>query len=847
MSHASFNSPLTFPPPSLISSIQQSPDGKRVYVCSGDAVRCFSTATGAPVGSPLVGHTADVTSVGFHPAHPGGQVVLTTSLDGTIRLWNAGDGSAGQVLTAPGPVESMVVPAGRCQHGRDVVFLSCWQRRKEASTDGDTNERSAEGGRVHCFSLGKAKSIDKLLKTQVPPPLVSSPNGTFLGTHDRHTVIVWPLTQRDTGTSLSTKALRLHHTKQITCVAFDQNDKSVAAGDSTGRILQWHGFAQAIEKGATSDVTDDTNVPCTTFHWHAQSVGCLRFTEDGSYLLSGGKESVLVLWQLDGGKKSYLPRLGGALVGITRFPNDASKIAIAQSDNAVRVISLASLTVECVARGVRPDVLSSRYPSFAEDTTNAILDGNILRTQPLPSVSYDPFSKTIALASNGASLQLFCPFKDQHLLDLEVAPLNQVSGDGGVDDPMEPYVSHASFSKDGSILVTVDRRFERAMPKITGDSSSLTSAPEETLRIWTRKVRSDDELGDDTQGTINNPDTFGFTCVCVCDAPHAGAVTSVSVRGSTSDGSAMACTTSTSGDAKMWVPSTSARSGERAGWRCRSAVSHAGYPSPGLTRCAFSQDGSLLATAGETVTVWEPESCTRLHSFALQSFGGAGNDDKDGKDSSASQNVVNGLAFIAGTPLLAASSPSGVVVWNLASLVVWRAVAMPCVGLTAHATLAKFAVSVQAPEHKGSLVFRFEGEGCEVTGCFLAPGGAPQALIYPLESNGGLLVVTHDRRIAQCGDVYSAVPDVNDVETHANRGSVSITGTSLKPIGGLDAHAQRLQGDTGGLNSAIGANAKAGGNNPWGTLFDAPSHELPPLTTLAPHFLDALLERQAIQ
>ena len=63
-------------------------------------MRCFSTATGAPLGAPLVGHTAAVTSVAFHPAHPGGQVLLTASLDGTIRSWNAQDGSAGAVLAA---------------------------------------------------------------------------------------------------------------------------------------------------------------------------------------------------------------------------------------------------------------------------------------------------------------------------------------------------------------------------------------------------------------------------------------------------------------------------------------------------------------------------------------------------------------------------------------------------------------------------------------------------------------------------------------------------------------------------------------------------------------------------
>ena len=48
----------------------QSPDGTRVYACSGDAVRSFCTVTGAPMGPPLLGHTADVTGVAFHPSHP---------------------------------------------------------------------------------------------------------------------------------------------------------------------------------------------------------------------------------------------------------------------------------------------------------------------------------------------------------------------------------------------------------------------------------------------------------------------------------------------------------------------------------------------------------------------------------------------------------------------------------------------------------------------------------------------------------------------------------------------------------------------------------------------------------
>lgn len=861
----------------------QSPDGKRLYACSGDAVRCFSTATGAPLGAPLVGHTAAVTSVAFHPAHPGGQVLLTASLDGTIRSWNAQDGSAGAVLAAPGPVESMAVPGGRSQHARDVIFLSCWQRRGE--------DDGAEGGRVHAFSLGKGKSVDKLAKMSVPPPLVASPRGTFLGAFERNTVTVWPLAQRETGASLEKRALRLRHTKHVTALAFDMNDGSVAAGDATGRILLWHGFANACapSRGETTaaepdkdapDAPDAPNavanavanagrradgddLPCSTFHWHAQSVGCLQFTRDGAYLLSGGKEAVLVLWQLETGKKSYLPRLGAEITHLCCFPEDPARVAAAHADNAVRVVSLAALAVESVARGVRPAPLTRSNPAFLKENARAIVAGHIARTQPAPCVALDPRSKLVALAASGASLQLFDAARDAHVADLAVAPRNLVSGDGGPEEPMEPYVSHAAFSPDGSILVTVDRRSERPTPRLAvgeepADGETIDAdaerAPEETLRIWTR----DEALVVDARDAANDArvvsrddtrQSVGFTCVCVCDAPHAGAVTSVSVRGSARDARrAMACTTSADGEAKMWVPAATARGGERAGWRCRSGVAHAGLPPPPLTAGAFSHDGSLYATASEDVVVWDPDACEKRHVFADARFGAPNGSERKRK------NLVSGLAFVAGEPLLASASPAGLVVWNLTTLTAWRTIAAPCLSLAAHPRLPSFAAAIADRGGDACAVLRFAGRDARAAGrALVSPGGPPQALLFPEDDADDLLIVTHERRMAYAGGVlkkgaigggggFAAVSAAT-----RRAGAVAVAGGALRPLDGasLAPHERRLDGTHGGLSAALGASAKAGGNAPWGDLFDAPSHELAPLTTLAPHFLDALLERQA--
>lgn len=56
--------------------------------------------------------------------------------------------------------------------------------------------------------------------------------------------------------------------------------------------------------------------PLTTVHWHTGPVGALCFSSDGVSLLSGGREGVLVIWQLENNRSNYLPRwVGGLFVG----------------------------------------------------------------------------------------------------------------------------------------------------------------------------------------------------------------------------------------------------------------------------------------------------------------------------------------------------------------------------------------------------------------------------------------------------------------------------------------------------------------------------------------------------
>ena len=903
----------------------QSPDGTCIYLCCGAVVHAFCTNAGAPTGRMFLGHSANVTGVACHSSRTGHPLLLTGSLDETLRSWSALDGTLIKLISAPGPIQSMAVPApaGAIHFSQDVIFLSCWLRTVGAN--------QANGGRVYAFSLSKSRTLSRLSKSETPQDIVINPLGTFLGAFERHSVTIWSLRTEECGAVSFSCVLRHHHSKPVTALAFSHDNNIVAAGDITGRIILWDGLSasQPVPESVSTrdDVVDHVvrvvqerrsaaceqismkrqkSLLCSTLHWHAQPVRCLCFTADGSYLLSGGMESVLVFWQLDGYHRSYLPRLSAPINYILPISGTDARIAIAGDDNAVRIVSLVTRSVVCSIHGVRPatfmphrfrrhPIPQSVFPSTTDQHTCArgivtkysssyglysdISIGYHLR----PAISFDPGTYTVAFAALDAGIQLY-NFQGlcQHA-ELDVDSHSSVTAYEQNEEHAESYVSHAVFSTDGSILITVSRRADTSCQKhgvhtnrsgvddshfpctalaldLVADS---TSKAKETLRVWERpKFPSSNNIHDVSMSNRNSD----FSCVFVSNSPHEKPITAVALYGTLGSSTLMACTVSFDGNLKIWSPlRVSLTHLSQMHWICRSEANHQGLPPPILTSTAFSQDGTILATAGSTIKLWDTDACVQLNTLSLSCL--AGQLHEKITSGSTSQSFLQGpqpikaLAFLVGQPLLISVSCARAVVWNILNLTVWRAIMMPCTSVTAHGSLSTFSVVViptypdftTSSDCMGSrdqsnaavgdirerpvrgLVVQFSGPLAISSRCWSIIDGAPENVFYPVGGNDGHIVVTCDRSIitAECSRSYAVV-----------RGYSTDTSPNPEVQTKIPHNVDLNQKDVTNpqdSTTTVGFNFYGAPCALLNDLSDIASHRLPRLSLIAPSFLDTTI------
>ncbi|TNY22985.1 WD40-repeat-containing domain protein [Rhodotorula diobovata] len=610
------------------------PDGSYAFVASGAAVKVYSvqstelmstlsirpyadTASPSSPTTPAALRRATVSAVLLSPSNPRQLVVAAT--DGKVRLWDYLEGRLLRTLELGAPVLHATANAAL----PDQLFVAL------GTASGTPGEAS-----VYLVSLRAAKHLVdgvvsaadpttpvqparrvRLATPRVVRALALSPDGAVLASLNPRAVNLARTADIQRGFTQSVPAAG--DDEVLTTIAFHPSENYFATGNAKGQIRLWYdvlgGGAGATEGAVAAPST-------SVLHWHAHAVSALAFTPNGAYLLSGGLEAVLVLWQLHSGHQEYVPRLGAPVVTLTVLDgtrdNPEQQVAARLGDGSVVFVGSQRLKVGKTISGLKAD--ASSRPTFAPARPDA----------PTP-LALDPSTSSLVLpAAHPSSLQFYSPREDATVLELEVAPSNRVTG-ADLDRPLEPTrVERVAFSTPeedrdktgGYWMATVDSWVREGF------------APVRQLKLWRK------------DGSGN-----GFVLSTRIDRPHDAPITAMAF--SPSSKSPLLLTTSADGSIKLWAP-TSASPASTTSWACRAALSHR-HSTP--VAAAWSTDGSMFAIAHHlrAVTLWTVAGGGSLiHSFPATSVG-----------------RVRHVAFVEreGTGLVVAGA-RGTLMWDLLTL-----------------------------------------------------------------------------------------------------------------------------------------------------------------------------------
>ncbi|KAG8895691.1 hypothetical protein FRC01_012246, partial [Tulasnella sp. 417] len=309
-------------------------------------------------------------------------------------------------------------------------------------------------------------------------------------------------------------------------------------------------------------------------HWHAHEVGALAFTPNGAFLISGGVEAVMVLWNMDSGRRGNVPRVGAPIQGISTVdrPDAGQEILLGLADGSFAMYNVAKARFRVQTGSVK--LASSR----SSDTE--------------PILAVDSQRRRLALASfHPASIQIHSLLTSDSVQELEVAPTNRVSHK---DKPVfitPTTVTQAAFDHTGKWLATVD-----------GREASLDSSAAWYLKFWElRTTAKGDRYVLNTR--IDLPHKYEQVVAVEFCKPASGS------------GLPKLATAGEDGTVKIW----GARGpvGQES-WVNRATLT---YREETPLHFSFSPDGSVLAVAhGPYVTLWDGQTHALLYATSSLPF-----------------------------------------------------------------------------------------------------------------------------------------------------------------------------------------------------------------------------------
>jgi WD40 repeat protein/tRNA A-37 threonylcarbamoyl transferase component Bud32 len=412
-----------------VEAVAFSPDGKTALTASDDGtVRLWSTATGEPVGKPLV-HQSEVKVVAFSPD---GRTLLTGGWEwDTARLWNVASG----------------VPIGKpLTHQGEIVAVAF-------SPDGKTALTASNDGTVGLWDPSNGRPIgEPLHHPGEVTTAVFSPDGNKIltGTMD-HTAWLWEKVDGEfVGFSLP-------HRSRVAAVAFSPDGETVLTGASD--LFNIKGTGEARLWDAV------TGQPFGEPMRHDGSIDAVAFSPDGSVVLTGSGDKTARLWDASTGQPIGSPMTHQGAVRAAVFSPDGEFILTGSSDKTARLWDAsdghpvgAPLSHHEEVRGVAfsPDgktiLTGCGYFSKGEARLWSTADEEsfgtpLVRNSPVTSVAFSPNGQLAFAGGWVGTTQLW-----------------DVTGGYSVATPIphQSCVMDAAFSPDGKTILTTSISLDHA-------------------------------------------------------------------------------------------------------------------------------------------------------------------------------------------------------------------------------------------------------------------------------------------------------------------------------------------------------------------------------------------------
>ncbi|XP_041857335.1 WD repeat-containing protein 75 [Melanotaenia boesemani] len=505
-------------------------DSRFLLCASGESVKVFSTSTEECIHD-LRGHTDLVTGVLLRPSNH--LQVYSCSTDGTVRLWDFTDGILIRTYVIGHPIYSIY---GSANH--DGVLFVVTERQ---SNKGPELFQLVALHLPQCGDqLVEARELSAVLNncSSNPEAVAFGRLGEYLVSAKELQLEIYFFKKQKSFRFFLKESNKKGARNKFTCVACHPRDDCIATGHEDGKIRLWRNFNHNKE------------YTYSTLHWHHDAVGSLCFTPEGTNLLSGGLESVLVQWRYNQeSQRDFLPRLGGAITHITVSP-DGALFCTSHTDNKIMIIQ-SCVKVSAVIQG--------------------LVKGENVRTDLI----VDPRSKALVLNGKPGHLQFYSLQRDKLLYNLDIVQQEYINESG-----LEQFeVVTAAFDASGSWLATVEERKQKA------------AELELNLKLWA--------FDEQTQSFVLNT---------TISAPHEGQITAMCFDQAANSQTTLLVSTSRDGHFKAWQLAAAAHTEQDEGpsWSCEFVGA---YHSLVPECCCFSADGSLLAVSfQEVVTLWSPTS-----------------------------------------------------------------------------------------------------------------------------------------------------------------------------------------------------------------------------------------------